>query len=71
MTELRLPAELEQRLQQEADALELSAGDYVQLLLNTWQLWQTPSREQPGFSQLIESALKQHAPLLAQAELWE
>lgn len=72
MTELRLPAELELRLQQEAESLELSAGDFVQMLLNTWEFWRQPAAEGPDedFAVLLAQARRDHQILLSQAELW-
>ncbi|HEY9841888.1 MAG TPA: hypothetical protein V6D23_15605 [Candidatus Obscuribacterales bacterium] len=72
MTELRLPADLELRLHQEAEALDLTPGDFVQLLLNSWQiLLKSPQTQiSPEFTQLLEQAEAAHAPLLAKQELW-
>lgn len=72
MTELRLPAELELQLQQEAESLDLAPAAFVQLLLNTWQLWRNPVTEQVSadFESLIEHAIETHTALLSQQELW-
>lgn len=72
MTDLRLPAELEASLQREAEALALPVADFVQMLLQTWQLGpaieasQIPER----FTAMLEAAESAHAGLFARQELW-
>ncbi|PKL78644.1 MAG: hypothetical protein CVV27_03015 [Candidatus Melainabacteria bacterium HGW-Melainabacteria-1] len=67
MTELRLPADLEQQLQQQAEVLGLSPAGFVSMLLASWQL------QGEGFSQApvgLEQAMAEHAQLLAKQDLW-
>ncbi len=71
MTELRLPAELQQRLQQEAEALNLPVADFLQMLLNSHRL--ASQYAQPDistdFAELIQQAEQAHAYLLTLEEL--
>lgn len=71
MTELRLPAELQQRLQQEAEAFELPVADFLQLMLNSYQLWAQGAERAIGedFEALLSQAEKAHAHLLTLTEL--
>lgn len=64
-----MPAELELRLQQEAETLNLAPAELVQMLLDTWQL-ESAASPHAQLPLLLEQALRAHAELLEVEAIW-